>query len=73
MAQDTGTPRANEVFGLDACSPREIAARVKAVGVVKARMPLPAMALLGVLSGAFIGLGGLVFSLGLLLVCRRCG
>jgi formate transporter len=63
MAQDTGNPRSNEVFGLDAYSPREIAARVETVGVAKARLPLPAMALLGVLAGAFIGLGSMAFAL----------
>jgi formate transporter len=80
-----------EIFGLDAYSPKEIAARVTEVGVVKARLPLLTQALLGLLAGAFIGLGallftlvasdaglgfaasrllgGLVFSLGLILVC----
>lgn len=79
-----------EIFGLDAYSPKEIAARVSEVGVGKARLPLLTQALLGVLAGAFIGLGamgytlvasdaslgfaasrllgGLVFSLGLILV-----
>ncbi|MFN0184121.1 MAG: formate/nitrite transporter family protein [Aquabacterium sp.] len=78
------------VFGLDAYAPREVAARVLEVGVGKARLPLASLLLLGVLAGAFIGLGtmaftlvvndatlgwaaqrllgGLVFSLGLLLV-----
>jgi formate transporter len=79
-----------EVFGSDAYSPREIAQRVEAVGVVKARLPLLSMVMLGMLAGAFVGmgamfsiivtadtslsfgvarvLGGVVFSLGLLLV-----
>jgi formate transporter len=79
-----------EVFGSDAFSPREIAERVESIGVIKARLPLPTMIMLGVLAGAFIGLGalyyvlvasdptlgfaarrvlgGLVFSLGLVLV-----
>jgi formate/nitrite transporter len=79
-----------ELFGSDAYSPREIAERVETVGAAKARMALLPMAILGVLAGAFIGLGmlgfvlvtsdptlgfaasrllgGLVFSLGLLLV-----
>lgn len=78
------------IYGFDAFAPAEIAARIESVGVVKARLPLLQMALLGVLAGAFIGLGalyfvlvlsdpslgfaasrvlgGLVFSLGLLLV-----
>ncbi len=82
--------RPDERFGFDAYAPREIARRVEDIGVAKARMPLATMALLGMLAGAFIGLGmlfnvlvasdaslgfaasrvlgGLVFSLGLLLV-----
>jgi formate transporter len=78
------------IFGLDAYAPREIAARVAEVGVGKAHLPIATQALLGVLAGAFIGLGalmatlvasdaslgyaasrllgGLVFSLGLVLV-----
>ncbi|WP_137938781.1 formate/nitrite transporter family protein [Chitinivorax sp. B] len=78
------------IYGFDVFSPREIAERIENVGVTKARLPLLQMALLGVLAGAFIGLGamyfvlvisdqslgfassrllgGVVFSLGLLLV-----
>jgi formate transporter len=52
-----------EVFGLDAYAPKEIAARVNEVGVVKARLPLLTLALLGVLAGAFIGLGALMSTL----------
>ncbi len=80
----------SEIFGFDAYAPREIAQRVETVGVAKARLALLPLALLGLLAGAFIGLGalgfvivksdpslgyatgqwlgGLVFSLGLLLV-----
>jgi formate transporter len=80
----------SELFGLDAYAPREVAQRVETVGVAKARMATLPLCLLGVLAGAFIGLGslffvivksdpglgfatgqllgGLVFSLGLLLV-----
>lgn len=80
----------SEIFGFDAYAPREIAQRVETVGVTKARLALLPLALLGLLAGAFIGLGalgfvivksdpglgyaagqwlgGLVFSLGLLLV-----
>jgi len=80
----------SEVFGFDAYSPKEIAERIDRVGVAKARLPLLQMLMLGVLAGAFIGLGalyfvivksdstlgfaerqlmgGLVFSLGLMLV-----
>ncbi len=52
-----------DVFGFDAYAPREIAARVSDVGVAKARLPLLTQALLGVLAGAFIGLGALMFTL----------
>ncbi|MBL8310375.1 MAG: formate/nitrite transporter family protein [Burkholderiales bacterium] len=41
----------------DAYAPREIAQRVESVGVVKARMQTLPLAMLGVLAGAFIGLG----------------
>ncbi len=79
-----------ELFGSDAYAPREIARRVQEAGVAKARLPLLSLVMLGILAGAFIGLGslyytivasdpalghaaqrvlgGLVFSLGLLLV-----
>ncbi|ROZ75425.1 formate/nitrite transporter family protein [Ramlibacter sp. WS9] len=81
---------APEFFGSDAYTPAEVARRVETVGVAKARMALVPLAMLGILAGAFIGLGtmlfvmvkadasigfaasqfsgGLVFSLGLLLV-----
>jgi formate/nitrite transporter len=52
-----------EIFGLDAYAPKEIAARVSEVGVRKARLPLLTLMLLGVLAGAFIGLGALMFTL----------
>ena len=52
-----------EVFGLDAYAPKEIAARVIAVGVGKARLPVLTLILLGVLAGAFIGLGALMYTL----------
>ncbi len=53
----------SEIFGFDAFSPKEIAERVETVGVAKARLPLLPMALLGVLAGAFIGLGALFYVL----------
>jgi formate transporter len=78
------------LFGSDAYSPREIAQRVEDAGVAKARLPFLSLVMLGLLAGAFIGLGslyyvivvsdpalshalqrvlgGVVFSLGLLLV-----
>lgn len=51
------------VFGLDAFSPAEIAQRLEQVGVTKARMPFFKTALLGILAGAFIGLGSLYFTI----------
>jgi formate transporter len=51
------------IFGLDAYAPKEVATRVAEVGVVKARLPLLTLALLGVLAGAFVGLGALMFAL----------
>ena len=51
------------LLGLDAYAPKEIAARVTEVGVGKARLPLLQLGLLGVLAGAFIGLGALMFTL----------
>jgi len=80
----------SELYGSDAYAPREVALRVESVGVAKARLATLPLLMLGVLAGAFIGLGalgfvlvksdatlgyatgqwlgGLVFSLGLLLV-----
>jgi formate transporter len=52
-----------DVFGLDAYAPKEVALRVAEVGVVKAQLPWLTQALLGVLAGAFIGLGALMFAL----------
>lgn len=52
-----------ELYGFDAFSPAEVAERVQSVGVAKARLPLLQMAMLGVLAGAFIGLGALYFVL----------
>jgi formate transporter len=79
-----------DLYGADAYAPAEVARRVELVGVAKARMATLPLLMLGVLAGAFIGLGamffvlvksdatlgfasaqvvgGLVFSLGLLLV-----
>jgi formate/nitrite transporter len=51
----------SELFGFDAFSPKEIAERVETVGVAKARLPVLSMLILGVLAGAFIGLGALYF------------
>jgi len=47
------------LFGSDAYSPAEISERIESIGVAKARLPLLQMAVLGLLAGAFIGLGAL--------------
>ena len=52
-----------ELYGFDAYSPREIAGRVRDFCVTKARLPLLTMAMLGLLAGAFIGLGSLFYTL----------
>ena len=51
------------IFGFDAYAPKEIAERVEAVGVAKARLPLLTQLILGILAGGFIGLGALYFTL----------
>jgi formate/nitrite transporter len=51
----------NAIFGFDAFSPHEIAERVQAVGVAKARLPLLSLVMLGMLAGSFIGLGSLYY------------
>lgn len=51
------------LYGFDAYSPAEIAERIETVGVAKAQLPLLRMVLLGILAGAFIGLGALYFVL----------
>ncbi|WP_300558397.1 formate/nitrite transporter family protein [Limnohabitans sp. Rim8] len=53
----------SDLDGSDAYSPVEIARRVEAVGEAKARMAALPLALLGVLAGAFIGLGAMLFVL----------
>jgi len=53
----------SEIFGSDAFSPKEIAQRVNDVGVAKVQLPLLSLIMLGLLAGAFIGLGGLYFVL----------
>ena len=50
-----------ELFGSDAYAPKEIAAKVETVGVAKAHMATLPLVMLGLLAGAFIGLGGLLF------------
>jgi formate/nitrite transporter len=53
----------SKIFGFDAYSAKEIAQRVETVGVAKTRLPLLSMVMLGILAGAFIGLGALYFVL----------
>lgn len=53
----------SEIFGSDAFSPKEIAERVNNVGVAKVQLPFLSLLMLGILAGAFIGLGGLYFVL----------
>lgn len=49
--------------GFDAYSPKEIAARVSDFCVVKASLPLLTLTMLGILAGAFIGLGAMMYTL----------
>lgn len=51
----------SDLFGFDAFSPTQIAERVETTGVAKARLPMLSMLVLGILAGAFIGLGALYF------------
>lgn len=46
-------------YTFDAYAPREIAQRVSDLGVAKARTPVLSLVMLGMLAGAFIGLGAL--------------
>src|SRR5512146_107995 len=55
--------RLSDIHGMDAYSPQEVARRVNDFCVVKARLPLLPLAMLGMLAGAFIGLGALVFTM----------
>lgn len=48
-------------FEFDAYSPDQIAGRVQGAGVAKARTPLVPLIMLGMLAGAFIGLGSLYY------------
>ena len=53
----------HDIYGFDAYSPAQIAAKVRDIGVGKTRLPLLPLFLLGVLAGAFIGLGALMIAL----------
>jgi len=50
------------IYTSDAYSPREIAAKVEAVGVLKAKAGFLRTFMLGTMAGGFIGLGGLFFT-----------
>lgn len=52
-----------DIYGFDAFSPTQIAEKVETIGVTKARLPFLPMIMLGILAGAFIGLGALFFTL----------
>ena len=47
------------LFGFDSYAPREVAELVEKVGIAKARLPFLQTWMLGMLAGAFIGLGAL--------------
>lgn len=51
----------SELFGADVYSPQQIADRAEQAGIAKARLPVLSLLMLGVLAGAFIGLGALYF------------
>lgn len=51
------------VFDFDAYSPAQIADKIEAIGVRKARLPLAGTVMLGFLAGAEIGLGALYYTL----------
>jgi phosphoglycerate dehydrogenase-like enzyme len=51
------------IFGFDAFTPKEIAAKIEQNGVIKAKLPFLPMAMLGAVAGAFIGLGALYYTL----------
>jgi len=53
----------SELYGSDAYAPGEVAQRIETVGVAKARLAMLPLLMLGVLAGAFIGLGTLFFTL----------
>jgi formate transporter len=56
MADSNAT---NTVYGFDAFVPREIYDKVCNLGVTKAHLPFTSIVMLGMLAGAFIGLGAL--------------
>ncbi|AEP30961.1 formate/nitrite transporter family protein [Brumicola nitratireducens] len=53
----------DDIFGFSAYSPAQIAVKVDEVGVRKAKIAFIPLVMLGVLAGAFIGLGGMLYVL----------
>lgn len=53
----------DDIYGFSAYSPDQIAAKVDDIGVKKARIPFLPLVMLGLLAGAFIGLGAMLFVL----------
>ena len=53
----------SELYGSDAYAPAEVAQRIETIGVAKARLATLPLLMLGVLAGAFIGLGAMFFTL----------
>lgn len=53
----------HELYGSDAYAPAQIAQRIESVGVTKACLPTLPLLMLGMLAGAFIGLGAMLFVL----------
>ena len=49
------------IQGFDAYSPLQIAERVESLSVAKAATPVVSLVMLGILAGAFIGLGSLLY------------
>ncbi len=60
MAQDIAQ---NPQINADAYAPAQIAAQVESNGVKKANLPFFPMLMLGILAGAYIGLGGMFYTL----------
>ncbi|MBK9109455.1 MAG: formate/nitrite transporter family protein [Saprospiraceae bacterium] len=48
-----------EIYGFDAFSPGEVADRIENIGLVKARLPMISLLMLGLLAGGFIALGAM--------------
>ena len=53
----------SELYDSDAYAPAEVAQRIESVGVAKARLATLPLLMLGVLAGAFSGLGAMFFTL----------